>query len=91
VQQVGLEQGNADERGPDAGEQIPQMLTNGHAKVAVEGLEGDLDGPHPYVDLIVLDSSASLMRCMFCWSWRRMASRARGATSQARPLGRSSR
>jgi hypothetical protein len=30
--------------GPQAGEQIPQVLADGHAQVAVEGLEDDLDG-----------------------------------------------
>ena len=44
VQQVGLDEGDAGQGGPQAGEQIAQMFTDGHAQVAVEGLEDDLDG-----------------------------------------------
>jgi len=44
VQQVGLDQGDAGQGRPPAGEQIAQMLPDGHAQVAVEGLEDDLDG-----------------------------------------------
>jgi hypothetical protein len=44
VQPVGLDEGDAGQGGPQAGEQIAQVLADGHAQVAVEGLEGDLNG-----------------------------------------------
>jgi len=44
VQQLGLDQGDAGQGGPQAGEQIPEMLTDRDPEVAVEGLEGDRDG-----------------------------------------------
>lgn len=54
---------------------------------AMMGAAARASGRRRYANLTAPDSSASLMWCMLVWSWRRMARRARGATSQARPLG----